>query len=203
MWPYTIGLAETRSKVSVTEVFLGAAPQAGEYALKDAPAGRLAFQSLMEVPDFGNPNGEAAVADIDSNPDATGIDPFLQVCGFLFAHLFEKPPTKSSVTQAIEAFVGSRRRSQPFYYITAPLDTATSRWLAREYWLDLLHGLVANRREMKKRLAGARNLVLEYVKRPVAETGSSAAIAKRMNPLGAPRKSHEGEIHGTCNERPE
>ena len=52
MWPYTIDLAETKSKVSVTEVFLGAAPQAGEYALKDAPAGRLAFQSLMEVPDL-------------------------------------------------------------------------------------------------------------------------------------------------------
>ena len=47
MWPYTIDLAETKSKVSVTEVFLGAALQAGVYALKDAPAGRLDRKSVV------------------------------------------------------------------------------------------------------------------------------------------------------------
>jgi hypothetical protein len=185
MWPHTVGLAEANRKVIVTEVFLGVEPRAGEYALRTAPAGRLAFQALMEAPDLDSLYGEAAIAD-DSRADATRIDAFSQFFGFLFARAFKKPPTKSSYTQAIEAFVGSGRRSLPSYYITAGLDTATSRWVAREYWLDLLHGLVVNRREMKKRLAGARSLVLQYVKRPVAETGSSAAIAKRMNPLGAP-----------------
>jgi len=202
MWPYTVGFAETIDKVSVAESFHNATPPVGEYALREAPASRPALEPLMEVLDLIGSAGAMTITGFGSSPAATGMDAVWYVCRFLFAGLFEKPPTKSAVTQAIEAIVGSRRPFQPFYVTTA-IDTVTSRWLARQYWFDQLHDLVENRLEIKKRLAGARNLILQHFKRSVAETGSSAAIAKRMNPLGAPRKSHEGEIHGTCNERPE
>jgi hypothetical protein len=198
MWPHTSyfepigkmgGLAYRLPDDPEASIRVG--PQPGDYALREARTVHhdlREFLAVVEVPELCSPVGEVAmVAGAVRVPSWTGMDAVLQVCGFLYAQLVDipKPPAKSCLSRAIEAIVGSRRRFQPFY-VTTGLDTATSRWLARQYFFAQLHDLVENHLGIKKRLTGARNRVLQYIGRPVAETGSSAAIAKRINPLGAP-----------------
>jgi hypothetical protein len=91
----------------------------------------------------------------------------------------------SPVARAIEKLFGSRLRYEA-NYLTQTEVNLSSRWLAREYWLERLHSLVANVRRMSQRLAVARLSLSRFLRQPITETGSSAAIAKRINPLGAP-----------------
>ncbi|MEW6342940.1 MAG: hypothetical protein AB1704_19955 [Pseudomonadota bacterium] len=199
MWPYTsyfepIGkmgeLTWRRRDDPETGVRFGPLP--GDYVLREAPTVNhddlLEFLTVLEAQDLCSPVSEVAmVADAVTVPSLTGTDAVLQIGRFLYAQVFGNlaPPAKSSLSREIEAILGIRRRFQPFY-ATIGLDTATSRWLARQYFFAQLHEFVENRAGIKKRLADARNRILQYIGRPVAETGSSAAIAKRINPLGAP-----------------
>lgn len=203
MWPH-IENVRLVAKARALEAYLWAGLQPGDCVLREAPPAGLGLHALIEIPDIRSPFDDvASAADADSPADSP-MNAALYICRLIYGRFLEKreAPTRSPLSKAIEAIVGSRRRFRPFD-ATADVDKVTSRWLARQYFFARLRDFVDDRLEIKKRLAATRERVLQYVGRPVAETGSSAAIAKRINPLGAPRKSHEGGIYGTCNERPE
>ncbi|WP_211709140.1 hypothetical protein [Paraburkholderia aspalathi] len=98
---------------------------------------------------------------------------------------YSRQPTKSGIARAIDALAGSSRPYRPDDF---PIDLGgyAAGVSAREYWLALFHDLTVSRRASAERLARARVSLVRFAGRPSAETGSAAAIAKRMNPLGAP-----------------
>jgi hypothetical protein len=116
---------------------------------------------------------------------AVDRDAILQVWSLLFGRLTDKRPSKSLFAQVAAALFGSRASLSPSYLAADP-DAITSRWLARQYCFEQLRELGAARRSVAKRLATARAFLLRHIARAIVETGSAAAIAKRMTPLGAP-----------------
>lgn len=195
MWPH-ISYFEPVGKMGALtyrlpddpEACIRVGPQPGDYALREAPTVIGERYPLMEVPELFSAVDDVAIAmDLDSSPVELSTDAVFQVWHFLYGRIFARPkaPTKSFLSKTIESIVGSRRQLRPFYDATE-LGRGISHCLWREYFSAQLQDFVHNRLQIKQRLAATRERFLQYIGRPVTETGSSAAIAKRINPLGAP-----------------
>ena len=173
--------SQLASDAPATGYCLRAKPLPGEYALREAPPGRFALHEWVDPidPDYDS--------ELSSDDEVATLSRFANVYEF-WSNLFRlkvERRTKSPVVRAIEKLFGSRLRYEADY-LTAAEICLSSRWLAREYWLEQLNSLVAHARRLAQRLAAVRLSLLQRLIKPTSETGSSAAIAKRLNPLGAP-----------------
>ena len=170
-----------KSDARTTEAIFAFGPQPGDYALRDAPEGRVTFDECFGRvdPDY---HGE-----FGSEIEATALSQLGNVYEFWFKLFRSKADNRamSPVARAIEKLFGSRLRYAADYLNETEI-ALSSRWLAREYWLEQLHLLVTDARRLAQRLGAVRLSLLRRLVNPTAETGSSAALAKRLNPLGAP-----------------
>lgn len=170
----------SRRNTRVTEIML-IGPLAGDYALREAPHGRATFDVYLRYfgPDFDAQRYYA------SEVTKVGISEYLFQ---IWRRLFEpeaEDPALSPFARAAEKLYGSKLRHGASAFFGSEI-TALSEQLARDFWLAQMHALIVRARQLAERLAAARLPMLSGLGRRTAETGSSAAIAKRLNPLGAP-----------------
>ncbi|RFU44526.1 hypothetical protein [Paraburkholderia sp. DHOC27] len=97
----------------------------------------------------------------------------------------DRRSSQTELTLAIEQVVGRSSRPEIFAYADDFLS-GLSLALFRDFARDSLREVLDDCRGAVRRRAAALTKVRRRLIRPVAETGSSAAIARRMNPLGAP-----------------
>jgi hypothetical protein len=162
--------------------------RAGEYALPDEDALTVPPESsaAFEKADFGSLVGaEFSLGQMTvrygTNSDR-GLLAFLSYFG-----LPRRALVQSQTSRAVERLWGGklRRRAR---YVVADVGWASTGRLARDFllaaWreLSVIYRDLANRRAFHR----ASRIRVKPNNLPVTETGSAAAIAKRINPLGAP-----------------
>ncbi|MEM5389852.1 hypothetical protein VSR68_40980 [Paraburkholderia phymatum] len=161
-------------------------PAPGEYAEREArPARLLLYPLLAESNEAVSSPAKVDPAERQNTLLAVNPDAFWRVWTLLFGQPTDTRPSKSLVAQVAAALFGSRT-APGADYLAADFDAVNSRELAREYRLARLRELVASRRHLAQCFAAARAFLLRHIARATVETGSTAAIAKRMTPLGAP-----------------
>ncbi|WP_155626124.1 hypothetical protein [Burkholderia vietnamiensis] len=99
--------------------------------------------------------------------------------------------SRTELTLAVDAFVGRSDRPQPSSCLAdasigVSLLLGQAHALVTEYVRSLVRESMDRRRSFVKQHSAALKRLCRILIRPIAETGSAAAIAKRMNPLGAP-----------------
>ncbi|CAG9268190.1 conserved hypothetical protein [Paraburkholderia unamae] len=96
----------------------------------------------------------------------------------------QRAPRRQALARAWRVQEPSRVRR---YMLVEGLLVSAGR-LAKDYLLETLRELSASHRDLasKRALARVAHMHVRPTSGPAAETGSAAAIAKRMNPLGAP-----------------
>jgi len=92
---------------------------------------------------------------------------------------------RTELTLAVEQMVGRLNRLQIFAYFDDVL-IGSSLELVKEFARDSLREAIVRCGDAVKRCAAALTKVRRRLISPIAETGSSAAIAKRIHALGAP-----------------
>jgi len=162
------------------------APAPGEYTKREArPARLLLYPLLAGANDVASSLANVDPADRQSTLLAVDAKAIWRVWTLVFGQPTDTRPSKSLVAQVAAALLGSRT-ALGADYLAADFDAVSSRELAREYRLAQLRELVASRRHLAQHFAAARAFLLRHIARATVETGSTAAIAKRMTPLGAP-----------------
>ncbi|RQU68111.1 hypothetical protein DF141_28335 [Burkholderia cenocepacia] len=97
----------------------------------------------------------------------------------------ERRLPKSKISGAVEQLAGGRfRLAAMCFVVDAPQRSV--KWLSPQEFMETLRELVNRRRESLKRRAQSLVSLVRRLVDPAPESGSAAAIAKRMNPLGAP-----------------
>ncbi|HHV7522383.1 TPA: hypothetical protein ACUNF5_003893 [Burkholderia orbicola] len=99
--------------------------------------------------------------------------------------------SRTELTLAVDALVGSSDRPQPSSCLADASNGASllldqAHALVTEYVRSLVRESMGRRRSFVKQHTAALKRLCRILILPIAETGSAAAIAKRMNPLGAP-----------------
>ncbi|CAE6844226.1 hypothetical protein R69658_06865 [Paraburkholderia aspalathi] len=97
----------------------------------------------------------------------------------------DRRASQTELTLAVEQIVGRSSRPEIVAYVDDVL-TGSSLVLVREFARDSLREAIARCGDAVRRCTAALTKVRRRLISPVAETGSSAAIARRMNPHGAP-----------------
>ncbi|MCP3713197.1 hypothetical protein M3I54_41130 [Paraburkholderia sp. CNPSo 3274] len=94
---------------------------------------------------------------------------------------------QSQTSRAVERLWGGKLRRRTSYVVVDSGWTSSVR-LARDFFLAAWRELSDIHRDLasKRALVRALHIRVKSSNAPTAETGSAAAIAKRMNPLGAP-----------------
>ena len=94
---------------------------------------------------------------------------------------------QSQTSRAVERLWGGKLRRRTSYVISDSGWTSGGR-LARDFFLAAWRELSDIHRDMasKRAVVRARHIRVKPSNAPTSETGSAAAIARRMNPLGAP-----------------
>jgi hypothetical protein len=140
--------------------------------------------AAFEKPDFGNLlDEEWSIGQMryGSNSDR-GLLAFLR-----YFALPRRKLVQSQTSRAVERLWGGKLRRRASYVVGDVGWTSTGR-LARDFllaaWRELsdIYRDLANRRALHR----ASRIRVKPNNLPVTETGSAAAIAKRINPLGAP-----------------
>ncbi|WP_322093947.1 hypothetical protein [Paraburkholderia bannensis] len=175
----------------------------GEYALRERPV-RVSVESTLFSSDAGVAGEDSERTAEDVNLLLMHLWDELDECidvekGFGFSVLgtmserllakFQSAPSRS--TAALAAVMRLRRAHNALRarsYMLAEGFLGSAGQLAKDFFLQTLRELSASHRDLASRRALARATHMRV--RPnsglTAETGSAAAIAKRMNPLGAP-----------------
>ncbi|MCR4469787.1 MULTISPECIES: hypothetical protein [unclassified Burkholderia] len=92
---------------------------------------------------------------------------------------------RTDLMLAVEQFAGRLFRQQVTFYPNDVVITS-SLVLVKEFARDTLREMLDRCRDIAKQCAAARASLRRRIINPAPETGSAAAIAKRLNPLGAP-----------------
>jgi hypothetical protein len=166
---------------------LDASPQPGDFALRCAPE-RVDYcpANFDSLPDFGRTNADGFV-----HSDAWTSIIYLSNANFWVsllnaARAARARPRKTGLARAIGAvFKTPFVRRSGFHWELSANQTVVH-LSVREYYRELLRELVSSRRLIAECFARARSSLIRPKARPVTETGSAAAIARRMTPLGAP-----------------
>ncbi|MCA8059625.1 hypothetical protein [Burkholderia cepacia] len=97
----------------------------------------------------------------------------------------ERRLPKSKISDAVEQFAGGRFRLAAMCFVV-DVPQRSVNWRSPQEFMETLRELVDRRRESLKQRAQSLVSLVRRLVDPAPESGSAAAIAKRMNPLGAP-----------------
>ncbi|AOJ64635.1 hypothetical protein WJ32_18860 (plasmid) [Burkholderia ubonensis] len=97
----------------------------------------------------------------------------------------ERRLPKSKISGAVEQLAGGRFRLVAMCFVV-DVPQRSVNWRSPQEFMETLRELVDSRRESLKRRAQSLVSLVRRLLDPALESGSAAAIAKRMNPLGAP-----------------
>ncbi|WP_146075235.1 hypothetical protein [Burkholderia anthinoferrum] len=149
------------------------------------------WSALRGRDDRANSNAEHFVPRVIYGSNAGSGRHFVSLAHYVLQRVMsataarERRLPKSKISDAVEQLAGGRFRLVAMCFVV-DVPQRSVNWRSPQEFMETLRELVDSRRESLKRRAQSLVSLVRRLLDPAPESGSAAAIAKRINPLGAP-----------------